>query len=415
MLLSSPIKSQHVTKVMHSWFPTAIVSMQGHRLENEDCHVKFSHRSKSGVRIVHAIFDGHGGKGCARFYSTNLPNYLGKIHDPMKKSEISAVMRQMDQDFRKWAIEHKDTSGSTAIISIVERQKQKNGRVLTAYVGDSGALLIRTVLRPHKSENKMQIDQDQDQDRDQNQDRDRDNNFVIFALSHDHKPDLPEEKKRIEAAGHSVINVGGVERVDGELAMSRSLGDYKYKDNLSLPAHLQAVTCEPDFIETDLLDGDILALYCDGLVENQSRETLANSILNNLDNFQYSSISTALTKTARACIFASLRGASTDNHSIMLSVFVAVNDLVIKETKSQSTQSQTKWFPGAFTPRTDESNYIRRYFDDASKNGATNLENFIAACGGKVEDVVKNIELPKDRKSSGNDLVDRVLYILSVL
>lgn len=45
------------------------------------------------------------------------------------------------------------------------------------------------------------------------------------ALSFDHKPDNDEEKKRIEAAG-SVIMEG---RVDGNLNLSRALGDMKYK------------------------------------------------------------------------------------------------------------------------------------------------------------------------------------------
>jgi serine/threonine protein phosphatase PrpC len=46
-----------------------------------------------------------------------------------------------------------------------------------------------------------------------------------FPLSFDHKPDNPIEKKRIELAG-STITDG---RVDGNLNLSRALGDLKYK------------------------------------------------------------------------------------------------------------------------------------------------------------------------------------------
>lgn len=45
------------------------------------------------------------------------------------------------------------------------------------------------------------------------------------ALSFDHKPDNDNEKKRIEKAG-STITEG---RVDGNLNLSRALGDLKYK------------------------------------------------------------------------------------------------------------------------------------------------------------------------------------------
>ena len=50
------------------------------------------------------------------------------------------------------------------------------------------------------------------------------------ALSFDHKPDNETEKRRIEKAG-STITEG---RVDGNLNLSRSLGDLKYKTNKDL-------------------------------------------------------------------------------------------------------------------------------------------------------------------------------------
>ena len=43
-----------------------------------------------------------------------------------------------------------------------------------------------------------------------------------IALSEDHKPNNPGEKARIQKAGHFVNE----ERVDGELALSRALGDH---------------------------------------------------------------------------------------------------------------------------------------------------------------------------------------------
>jgi serine/threonine protein phosphatase PrpC len=50
--------------------------------------------------------------------------------------------------------------------------------------------------------------------------------FGIQELSFDHKPWLTVEKERIESAGGCVA----MKRVDGELAVSRALGDFQFKD-----------------------------------------------------------------------------------------------------------------------------------------------------------------------------------------
>lgn len=49
-----------------------------------------------------------------------------------------------------------------------------------------------------------------------------------IELTKDHHPDRDDERARIEAAGGSVI-VWGVPRVNGILAMSRSIGDIYLK------------------------------------------------------------------------------------------------------------------------------------------------------------------------------------------
>jgi len=56
------------------------------------------------------------------------------------------------------------------------------------------------------------------------------NSIDIVPLSSDHKPDNPEEERRIVNAGGSVS--GG--KVDGLLALSRALGDFSLKDQASV-------------------------------------------------------------------------------------------------------------------------------------------------------------------------------------
>jgi serine/threonine protein phosphatase PrpC len=68
------------------------------------------------------------------------------------------------------------------------------------------------------------------------------------ALSFDHKPDDEIELRRIEKAG-SVVTDG---RVDGNLNLSRSLGDLKYKVNKELKPEEWPITANPDIKVVDL-------------------------------------------------------------------------------------------------------------------------------------------------------------------
>ncbi|CAK9251403.1 unnamed protein product, partial [Sphagnum jensenii] len=97
-------------------------------------------------------------------------------------------------------------------------------------------------------------------------------------LTIDHKPDLPEEKKRIEAKGGRVFAVEYDDGVDGPsrvwlghmdvpgLAMSRSLGD--------AVAHSAGVSSEPEFFEHEFNQNNredlVLVMASDGLWEFMS-------------------------------------------------------------------------------------------------------------------------------------------------
>eukprot|EP01101_Sappina_pedata_P013529 TRINITY_DN979_c0_g1_i2.p1 TRINITY_DN979_c0_g1~~TRINITY_DN979_c0_g1_i2.p1 ORF type:complete len:591 (+),score=155.47 TRINITY_DN979_c0_g1_i2:188-1960(+) len=88
--------------------------------------------------------------------------------------------------------------------------------------------------------------------------------MIAVALSRDHKPAFDDEKKRIEAAGHTVEintfqkrdeksnNPLNINRVDGLLSVSRGIGDWAFKDRDDLPAASQAVTAVPDILQIPL-------------------------------------------------------------------------------------------------------------------------------------------------------------------
>ncbi|KAJ1606175.1 PP2C-like protein phosphatase [Cryptosporidium canis] len=90
-----------------------------------------------------------------------------------------------------------------------------------------------------------------------------------IALSHDHKPELPLENDRILKA-HGTVENG---RVDGNLNMSRTLGDLQYKSDTTLGPEEQKITAFPDVRIIPLtIEDEFIVLACDGIwdvVDNQ--------------------------------------------------------------------------------------------------------------------------------------------------
>lgn len=71
------------------------------------------------------------------------------------------------------------------------------------------------------------------------------------------------ELERIKAAG-GFVNFAG--RVNGNLNLSRSLGDLKYKQTKQLPPEAQMITAEPDITVNALQpDDEFFILACDGV------------------------------------------------------------------------------------------------------------------------------------------------------
>jgi serine/threonine protein phosphatase PrpC len=102
-----------------------------------------------------------------------------------------------------------------------------------------------------------------------------------FALSVDHKPEDEGELKRIEKAG-SVVTEG---RVDGNLNLSRSLGDLKYKTNKDLKPEEWPITANPDVKIVDVQpEDDFIIMGCDGIWETKTNEEMVDYIYDRLRN-----------------------------------------------------------------------------------------------------------------------------------
>ena len=98
-------------------------------------------------------------------------------------------------------------------------------------------------------------------------------------LSFDHKPDDEGELKRIEKAGSHVTEG----RVDGNLNLSRALGDLKYKTNKELKPEEWPITANPDVrMEEITSEDDFIIMGCDGIWETKSNDEMVAYIYDRL-------------------------------------------------------------------------------------------------------------------------------------
>ena len=140
----------------------------------------------------------------------------------------------MDREIKEE--DYADQAGATACVVFLTKEK-----IFCANAGDSRAVLAKGESAP----------------------------FEVVELSEDHKPQNPIELARIRKSGHFVED----DRVDGNLALSRAIGDYQYKQKMTLTPQEQAVTAYPDIKEVPRSEVDqFLIVACDGIWDCLSNE-----------------------------------------------------------------------------------------------------------------------------------------------
>jgi len=148
--------------------------------------------------------------------------------------------------------DHPIHAGATAVVAVM------TGRVLTvANAGDSRAVLCRRR-------------------------KTADGDHYAFPLSYDHKPSQTHEKNRILRSGGFVNHFG---RINGNLNLSRSIGDLKYKQVPGIPPHHQMITAEPDIMQVALEpdEDEFLILGCDGIWDCLTNEQAVDFVMSRID------------------------------------------------------------------------------------------------------------------------------------
>jgi len=226
--LSEPVTSKNSQKVENHLYCVGSSSMQGWRINMEDAHVHILSLAEDKSCAFFAVYDGHGGAKVAQHSSKHLHTRIANQPE-FKQGNIEGAIRkgflEFDKEMSTEDEIREDLAGTTAVCVVI-----KENKLFCGNVGDSRA--IGCV------------------------------NGNVEILSLDHKPNNDEERRRITAAG------GWVEfnRVNGNLALSRALGDFIFKRNPDKRAEEQVVTAAPDVIEKTITeDWEFILIACDGI------------------------------------------------------------------------------------------------------------------------------------------------------
>ena len=142
-------------------------------------------------------------------------------------------------------------------------------------------------------------------------------------MSSDHKPYHAKEEARIKKAGHYVQD----NRVDATLAVSRALGNFKYKDQKDKPPEEQAITCIPDVVKRKRSPDDkFIVIACDGIWDCLSNEECVNKLSKKIKNIKSLEDKSVLKKPIESLFDSILSpniiyGTGTDNMTALVIYF----------------------------------------------------------------------------------------------
>jgi serine/threonine protein phosphatase PrpC len=251
----------------------------------EDAHI--SNVEFGEQQSLFAVFDGHGGREVAKYAEIHFEDCV-KSSPAFSRLDYKTALRQgfMDIDVRLnngglqelAEMKRKNPPAKSPLMKVINESMGKGGAGAEAE-GDEGLMLdgigcTANVILLDWAKKKLYVANAGD------------SRCVMghggkcTALSFDHKPECQTEIDRIYKAG-SVITEG---RVDGNLNLTRALGDLRHKQK-DLPAEEQPITANPDVYEYDLpADLDFILMGCDGVWEQKSNEEMVEWIYRRCDN-----------------------------------------------------------------------------------------------------------------------------------
>lgn len=223
---------------------------------------------------LYCIFDGHGGSFVSEYLRDHFSDMLKeeiRTNNAPIPDQIISVFKKINETIPK---ERCLGTGSTALVAL-----QYGEVVFVANCGDCRAILSY--------------------------------NEIARAVTEDHKPNITNEIKRIYEGGGFVTQApGDVPRVNGMLAVSRSIGD------LHLYPH---VTWQPDLymVKVDKIN-KLLVMASDGLWDAMSNQNVLDIIMDKIMINEGLITQDVLNDAAVRCVMMAKAKGSRDNISIII-------------------------------------------------------------------------------------------------
>ncbi|OJJ49567.1 hypothetical protein ASPZODRAFT_149088 [Penicilliopsis zonata CBS 506.65] len=251
--LSEPVVEKSSFEGQDECVLYGLSAMQGWRISMEDAHtavldLQAKYLSSSGTATpadkrlsFFGVYDGHGGDKVALFAGEHVHRIVAK-QEAFAKGDIEQALKDgflaTDRAILEDPKYEEEVSGCTAAVSVISRNK-----IWVANAGDSRSVLgIKGRAKP---------------------------------MSFDHKPQNEGEKARISAAG-GFVDFG---RVNGNLALSRAIGDFEFKKSAGLSPEQQIVTAYPDVTVHEITEDDeFLVIACDGIWDCQSSQAVVEFV-----------------------------------------------------------------------------------------------------------------------------------------
>lgn len=214
-------------------------SIQGVRPTMEDEHLYFEYKGTN----YFFVLDGHGGDRVAKLvknkllYTTAIRSMMDDI-DWNSKSDVKFKFQAMFNKIND-SIPPKLSNSGTTLIGLAVPDGYTTGYLIN--IGDSRGVVYNST-------------------------------GDIVTESVDQKPSNSSERKRIVAAGGTVLNMFGVQRVNGILSVSRAIGDHHLKRSGVVPI--------VEVYPVDLTVAHTIILACDGLwdvIESKDVDTSLTS------------------------------------------------------------------------------------------------------------------------------------------